>query len=95
MLLIILLIPIYIMLTVLRFVVSMMLRLGAWMFYLIGGLCLLTTILCYYMQLESPEGLRHMLIGSGIFLLIPQAVEILSAVLEVATEIIGCRIKGI
>ena len=91
----IILTPIYIILMVLRLAVNLMLQLGAWVFYLIGGLCLLTTVLCYYMQSESPEGLHHMIIGSGIFLLIPQVVEILAAMLEVATEVIIYRIKGI
>lgn len=91
----ILLIPLYVILLVFRIVINMMLRLGAWMFYFLGGLCLLTTILCYYMQLETSEDLRSMLIGSGVFLVIPQAVEILSAVLEVTTEVVGYRIKGI
>lgn len=91
----ILLTPIYLILLIVSLAVNTVLRLSAWIFYLLGGLCLLTTVCCYYMQLESAAGLHHMIICSGILLLLPQAAEIVSAVLTVATEIIGDRIKGI
>lgn len=91
----ILLTPIYLILLIASVAVNAVLRLSAWLFYLLGGLCLLTTACCYYMQLESAAGLHHMIICSGILLLLPQAAEIISAVLTVATEIIGDRIKGI
>lgn len=90
-----LLTPIYIILFIVTLTVNVVLRLSAWIFYLLGGLCLLTTICCYYMQLESAAGLHHMIICSGILLLLPQTAEMLSAVLSVTTEIIGDRIKGI
>lgn len=91
----IILTPIYICMLMLRVIVDLALRLSAWIFYLIGGLFLLTTICCYYMQLESAASLHHMLIICGVLFMLPQAVTILSAVLEVGTEIIGNRIRGL
>ena len=91
----IVLMPIYIAIIVLRFGVDMMLRLSAWVFYLLGGVFLLATVCSYYMQLESAEGLRHMIIGSGLMFIIPQAVSILAGLLEVAAEIINDQMRSV
>lgn len=88
-------IPVYFILMFLRLITEIVLRLSAWIFYLLGALFLLVTIMCYCMQIETSEGLRRMLIGCGVFILIPQAAEFLSAFLEVAAERIVCRVKGI
>jgi len=91
----ILLMPLYIILLLFRIAVDMVLRLSAWIFYALAGLFLLTAICCYYMQIESAVGIRQMLISSGIMLILPQVVTAISAVLEVATEILGDKIKSI
>lgn len=91
----IVLLPIYIVLTVLRIVIDLMLRISTWIFYLIGGVLLLTTIGCYYFQIESGENIRNMLIGTGVFFIIPQAVTILAGMVEVAAEIVGNRLKSV
>lgn len=54
---------------------------------------LLTTVLCYYMQIESGEGLHQMIIGCGIMFLIPQAAAMVAGLLEVAGEILGDIVK--
>ena len=87
------LIPIYVVVTVLRIGLSLILKLSDWIFYLLGILFLLVTACCYYMQIESGEGLKHMIIGSGIMFLIPQVATLLTGVLEVAGEVIGDRIR--
>jgi len=91
----ILLMPLYIILLLFRIAVDMVLRLSAWIFYALAGLFLLTAICCYYMQIESAVGIRQMLISSGIMLILPQVVTAISAVLEVAAEILGDKIKSI
>lgn len=91
----ILLMPLYIILLLFRIAVDMVLRLSAWIFYVLAGLFLLTAICCYYMQIESTVGIRQMLISSGIMFILPQAVTAISAVLEVAAEILGDKIKSI
>jgi len=91
----ILLMPLYIILLLFRIAVDMVLRLSAWIFYALAGLFLLTAICCYYMQIESAVGIRQMMISSGIMLILPQAVTAISAVLEVAAEILGDKIKSI
>ena len=85
-------IPIFIVITALRVCLGIIVRMSDWIFYLLGMLFLITTVCCYYMQLETAAGLRQMIIGSGIMFLIPQAATILIAILEVASEIIGDRI---
>lgn len=87
--------PVYIILTAFRIVVELMLHLSAWIFYLLGGVFLLATVCSYYMQLETAEGLRHMLIGTGTMFIIPQAVSILSGLLEVAAEIVGDQMRSV
>ena len=91
----ILLMPLYIILLLFRIAVDMVLRLSAWILYALAGLFLLTAICCYYMQIESAVGIRQMLISSGIMLILPQVVTAISAVLEVAAEILGDKIKSI
>lgn len=91
----IILMPLYIAVVVLRLGVNVMLGLSAWVFYLLGGLFLLATVCSYYMQLESAAGLRHMIIGSGVMFIIPQAVLILAGLLEVAAEIINDQMRSV
>ena len=67
---------------------NLIIRISDWIFYVLGGLMLLTTVLCYYMQIESGEGLRQMLIASGTMFLIPQAAGMVAGALEVAGEIL-------
>ena len=90
----ILLLPVYIILLAVRLVIDMMLRLSAWIFYAIAGLFLLTTICCYYMQLESAENIRSLLISCGMLLIIPQGASIIAGILEVTTEIVGDRMRS-
>ena len=89
----IILIPIYMVVTVLRIGLSLVVKLSDWIFYLLGILFLLVTVCCYYMQIESGEGLKQMIIGSGIMFLIPQVASLLTGALEVAGEVIGDRIR--
>lgn len=91
----IVLMPVYIALTLLRIGIDLLLSLSAWIFYLLAIFLLIITACCYYMQIESAEGIKHMIIGSGVFLIIPQAASILAGILEVATEIIGDRMRSV
>lgn len=90
----ILLAPIYTVLLILRIGINIMLQISSWVFYLLGGLLLLATVCCYYMQIESAEGLRSMIVGSGIFLIIPVGASMLSGVIEVAEEIVRDRMRS-
>ena len=76
----------YLAITVIRIALSAVRRISEGFFCFFGGLFLLTTLLCYYFQLESGESLRHMIICSGILLLTPQAAEILETMLELAAK---------
>lgn len=72
---------------------NLIIKISDWIFYVIGGLFLLTTILCYYMQIEDGEGLRQMIIGSGIMFLIPQAAGIIAGLLEFLGEVLSNKIS--
>ena len=76
----------YLVVTAIRIALSAVRRLSEGFFCFFGGLFLLTTLLCYYFQLESGESLRHMIICIGILLLTPQAAEILETILELAAK---------
>lgn len=86
--------PVYLLLTALRIVIGIIVGISGWIFYLIGGLFLLTTGFCYFMGLESGESVRNMLIGSTVLFLIPQAATILSVMLEAAAGQIGNTISS-
>ena len=88
-----LLMPVYVIILIIHLAVSLVLKMSAWIFYLLGGLFLLTTILCYYMQLETAGELHRMLICSGVMFMIPQIATMLSVFLEVAVEALGARIR--
>ena len=90
----ILLFPIYIVLVTVRLLFGLMVRMSDWIFYVLGGLFLLTTIFSYYFALEDAAGLRSMIIGSGIMFLIPQAAAIIEDILEVCTMRIGDLMGG-
>ena len=85
--------PIYIFVLLVRIALDMLVRVSEWVFYAIGGIMLLTTIFCYYMQLESSAELHRMIVCCGVMFLLPQAVSLLSGALAVATEILGDRIR--
>ena len=89
-----LLMPVYLVILIIHLAVSLALKMSAWIFYLLGGLFLLTTICCYYMQLEIAVELRRMLICSGVMFMIPQIATMLSVFLEVAIEVLGASIHG-
>ena len=89
----ILLIPIYIIVLLLSVILNLVLRLSAWVFYVLAGLFMIVTVCCYYMQIETGDELRRMLICCGVLFILPQAAEMLSAVLTVSAEIIGDRIR--
>ena len=88
------LLPLYILLLAVRVIFGMLIRISDWIFYLLGGLFLLVTVLCYYFGLETGESLRSMVISCGILFMIPQAASILEGVLEFCTMILGDRIGG-
>ena len=88
-----LLMPIYVVILIIHLAVSLALKMSAWIFYLLGGLFLLTTICCYYMQLETVAELHRMIICSGVMFMIPQIATMLSVFLEVAVEALGARIR--
>ena len=88
------LLPIYILLLAARVIFGMLIRIADWIFYLLGGLFLLVTILSYYFGLETGDSLRSMTISSGILFLIPQAASLLEGVLEFSTMILGDKIGG-
>ena len=71
-----------------------MIHMSDWIFYVIGWLLLLVTALSFYMEIESGIGIRRMIIGSGVFFLIPQAAVMLEAALEICTNNISSRIGG-
>ena len=88
-----LLTPIYIIVAIVKCAVDILSRLSTWIFGVLAGMMLLVTLLCYLFGLESGESIRHMLLSSGVMFLIPQIVSIISALLEVLTEVIGDHIK--
>ena len=90
----IILIPIYVVLIVIKTVLGLLIRLSDWVFYAIGGLLLLVTALSYYFGLESGDSIRNMIIGSGTFLLIPQAAGLIEGFMEFCTMIIGDKMGG-
>ena len=89
----IILIPIYVIVGFARIGIEVITRLSCWVFYLIGGILILATILSAGFGLEDSEGIRQMLIGSGVFLLIPQVVTVVSVLLEVLMNVIGRKIR--
>lgn len=89
-----LLFPIYIIFVAVNLLVALILKISAWIFYLLGGLFLLTTIFCYYLQLESSEELHRMLICSGAMFMIPQIATMLSVALEFIVTVLGDKIHG-
>lgn len=88
----IILLPVYVIIRIMAVAINIIIRLSDWIFYVLGFLFLLATVLCYYMQIESGAGLRHMIIGSGIMFLIPQAAGLLAGVLEVTGDLIGNKV---
>lgn len=88
-------IPLYIIVLIIRIILDVILRLSAWIFYTVAGLLLIVTVFCYCMQLESPAGIRQMLIGCGTILVLPQAATIFSALVEFTAEVLRERIRGI
>ena len=95
MLLRVLLIPAFIALTALKLVIDLVLRLSAWVFYLMAMMILLVAFFSYYMQLETAESIKQMVISAGMLLIIPQGTTLLAGVIEVAAEIVGDRIKSV
>lgn len=90
----IVILPIYLLLLAVRVVFGILIRMADWIFYLLGGLFLLITILCYYFGLESGDSLRSMVISSGIMFLIPQAAVLVEGILEICTLKLGNIIGG-
>lgn len=88
------LLPVYIILVAIRLVFGIVIRMADWIFYLLGGLLLLVTVLSYYFGLETGESLKSMVISSGILFIIPQAASLLEGVLEFSTMILGDKIGG-
>ena len=88
------LLPVYIILVAIRLVFGIVIRMADWLFYLLGGLLLLVTVLSYYFGLETGESLKSMVISSGILFIIPQAASLLEGVLEFCTMILGDKIGG-
>lgn len=90
----IVLMPIYLLLLAVRVVFGIIIRMADWIFYLLGGLFLLVSILCYYFGLESGDSLRRMVISSGTMFLIPQVAVLLEGILEICTLRLGNIIGG-
>lgn len=90
----IVLLPVYLLLLAFRVVFGIIIRMADWIFYLLGGLFLLVSILCYYFGLESGDSLRHMVISSGTMFLIPQVAVLLEGILEICTLRLGNIIGG-
>lgn len=88
----IILIPIYALLAAVHIALSLILKLSDWVFYLFGGLFVLVTILCYFMQLEDQSELRRMLIASSSLFIIPLAANLFDGMLQVMIETIGSKI---
>jgi len=88
------LMPVYLLLLAVRVVFGIVIKMADWIFYLLGGLFLLITILSYYFGLENGEGIRSMLISCGIMFLIPQAAVLIEGILEVCTLRLGDIIGG-
>lgn len=88
-----LLTPVYIIVAIVKCAVDILSRLSAWVFGVLAGIMMLVTLLCYLFGLESGDSIRHMLISSGVVFLVPQVISIVSALLEVLTEVIGDHIK--
>lgn len=84
--------PMYMVLMAVRLIVNLLLRMSAWIFYMIAFLFLLTAVLCYYMDLDSAVGIRQTVIGGGLFFIIPQAASILAGLLDGVAEVIRDRI---
>jgi hypothetical protein len=90
----IILIPIYIIVGFVRISVEVISRLSCWIFYLIAGILILTAVLSAGFGTEDGEGVKQLLIGSGVFLLIPQIVTVFSVLLELLSEMIERRIRA-
>lgn len=90
----IILMPVYLLLLAARVVFGIVIHMADWIFYLLGGLFLIVTILCYYFGLESGDSLRGMVISSGILFLIPQAAVLVEGILEICTLRLGDIIGG-
>jgi len=85
--------PLYIIVGIIKLIVDVLNRVSGWIFGALAGLLLLVTVLCYFFGLERGAELRHMLISCGVIFLIPQIMTVMSALLDVLTEIIGDSIR--
>jgi len=90
----VILIPVYAMLAAVHIALTLILKMSDWIFYLFGGLFLLVTVLCYFMQLEDQPELRRMLIASSSLFIIPLAANLFDGVLQVMIETIGSKISN-
>ena len=88
----IILIPVYALLAAVHIALTLILKMSDWIFYLFGGLFVLVTVLCYFMQLEDQPELRRMLIASSSLFIIPLAANLFDGVLQVMIETIGSKI---
>lgn len=89
----ILLVPTFAVLTVLRLIIDLVVKISGWFFYAAGGIILLTAVLSFCFQLEKSAEVHRMVITAGVLFLLPQGASILSGILEVGSEIIGDRIR--
>lgn len=90
----IILIPVYALLAAVHIALTLILKMSDWIFYLFGGLFVLVTVLCYFMQLEDQSELRRMLIASNSLFIIPLAASLFDGVLQVMIETIGSKISN-
>ena len=90
----IILIPVYALLAAVHIALTLILQMSDWIFYLFGGLFVLVTVLCYFMQLEDQPELRRMLIASSSLFIIPLAANLFDGVLQVMIETIGSKISN-
>lgn len=88
----IILTPVYALLTAVHICLAVIVRLSAWIFYIVGGLFIITTAFCYFMDLESGAELRRMMIVSASVFLLPHAATVIDCFIAAAAEAVGMRI---